>query len=347
MNKNFKKLKIAILFGGKSVEHEVSLKSAKKIAQAIDKNKNGKWLNTGHQVAISNSNGEVIITNDGLKTIDKEGKTSPLAVDVVFPVLHGSFGEDGTVQGILKLAGIPFVGCSVLGSAVGFDKDIAKRLLNDACILNARFIVCKAGDKITFEEAKKKLGMPMFIKPANSGSSVGVSKVKNKKEFNVAIRNAFLFDNKILIEEYIEGQELECAVLGNNKPIASVVGEVITSHSFYSYEAKYLDENGAKIDIPAKISKNMQSQIQKLAIKTFQVLSGEGLSRVDFFIKKNGKIYVNEINTLPGFTNISMYPRLWGESGISYAELIDRLIKLAIERYNIEQKLQMSYSLNK
>ncbi len=350
-----KKLKVALLFGGKSVEHEVSLKSARNIAEAMDKSKyeisfvgidkKGNWLPFDKNFILSKASKSVaLVPKTGVKTANQSTALSTIGVDVVFPVLHGSYGEDGTIQGLLKLAGIPFVGCSVLGSAVSFDKDVTKRLLRDAGIPNAKFITLYKGDTLTFEQAKKALGLPMFVKPANSGSSVGVNKVLNKKEFSAAVAEAFLFDHKILIEEFIDGRELECAILGNEKPIASVVGEVVTqNHRFYSYEAKYLDENGAQIEIPAKLPKAMQTKIQKIAIKTFQALSCEGLSRVDVFMKKNGEIYVNEVNTLPGFTNISMYPSLWKATGISYGALIDRLIELAIERYEKEQKLQTSY----
>jgi len=356
MKNNQKKLRVALVFGGKSVEHEVSLKSAKNIAEAMDKSKyeisfigidkKGNWLPFDKNLIPPKvSKNIALVPQSGIRTANQNAALSTIGVDVVFPVLHGTFGEDGTIQGLLKLAGIPFVGCSVLGSAVAFDKDIAKRLLRDAGIPNAKFITLHKGDTITFEYAKKTLGLPMFIKPANSGSSVGVSKVLSKKEFNKAISNAFLFDHKILIEEFIDGRELECAILGNKKPIASVVGEVITTkHRFYSYEAKYLDEHGAQIQIPAKLSKALQIKIQKIAIKTFETLSCEGLSRVDVFLKKNGDIYVNEVNTLPGFTNISMYPSLWKASGLSYPKLIDQLLKLAIERFKEEQKLKTSYT---
>jgi D-alanine-D-alanine ligase len=356
MKKANKKIKVALLFGGKSVEHEVSLKSARNIAEAMDKNKydisfigidkKGTWLPFDKNLAVSDSSKKIaLVPQNNLRTANQANALSTIAVDVAFPVLHGSYGEDGTMQGLLKLAGIPFVGCSVLGSAVSFDKDVTKRLLRDAGIPNAKFMTVYRGDTVSFEQAKKTLGLPLFVKPANSGSSVGVSKVLNKKEFHVAIESAFSFDHKILIEEFIDGREVECAVLGNENPIASVVGEVIpvNNHRFYSYEAKYLDEHGAIIDIPAKLPKSVQTKIQKLAIKTFKVLSCEGLSRVDFFVKKNGEIFVNEVNTLPGFTNISMYPSLWKASGISYSKLIDELIRLAIERFNKEQKLQTSY----
>ncbi len=200
----------------------------------------------------------------------------------------------------------------------------------------------RQGEKITFEQAKKQLGLPMFVKPANNGSSVGVSKVKNKPEFAKAITEAFMFDNKILIEEGIDGREIECSVLGNDKPVASIPGEVITTHEFYSYEAKYFDENGSRTEIPAKLPKTMVKKIQEVAIEAYKTLNCEGMARVDFFLDKKGNIYINEINTLPGFTNISMYPKLWEASGLPYSKLIDKLIELAVYRFNKEKKLKTS-----
>ncbi|MEK7635082.1 MAG: D-alanine--D-alanine ligase [Patescibacteria group bacterium] len=361
-----KKIKVGILFGGKSAEHEVSLQSAKNVFDAIDKNKyevaligidkTGKWLLSNKSQFLLNTNnpklirinktGEknvALVPQSGGKLTNFSDQSSTSSVDVVFPILHGPFGEDGTVQGLLKLAGIPFVGASVLGSAVGMDKDVMKRLLRDANIPIADFITFKQEDKIDFKVVSKKLKLPFFVKPANLGSSVGINKVTNKSAFLKAIREAFQYDTKIIIEEYIRGRELECSVLGNQNPIASGVGEVIPHRDFYSYEAKYIDENGATLEIPAKIKPQIVKNVQELAIKTFKTLSCEGLGRVDLFLKDNGKLIVNEINTIPGFTKISMYPRLWEASGISYKNLIDRLISLAIERFKQEQKLKTSH----
>jgi D-alanine-D-alanine ligase len=269
------------------------------------------------------------------------------AIDVVFPILHGPFGEDGTVQGLLKLADIPFVGSGVLGSAVGMDKDVMKRLLRDGGIPIGKFITLRSHEPLPpFEAVTEALGLPLFVKPANMGSSVGVAKVHDEPEYAAAAARAFLYDTKIILEEFIQGRELECSVLGNEDPIASAPGEVIAAHEFYSYEAKYLDENGAVLEIPAKIPADIQGQIQALAIRTFQVLNAEGLSRVDFFLKPGGgrdSILVNEINTMPGFTKISMYPKLWEAGGISYTQLIDKLITLAVERFEKEKKLKTSY----
>jgi D-alanine-D-alanine ligase len=325
--KTNKKIKVAILFGGKSAEHEISIRSAKNIIDAIDKNK--------YEVTL------LKINKDGKFPWSSFVKKN---LDVIFPILHGPFGEDGTIQGLLKLANIPFVGAGVLGSAVGMDKDVMKRLLRDAGIPVGKFLVFTT-DKVKpsgFNKVVQSLEIPFFVKPANLGSSVGVSKVKNKKEFVEAVEEAFKYDTKIIIEENIEGREIECAVLGNDNPTASVPGEIIPSHEFYSYEAKYLDENGASLEIPAKVSKEIIKKIQTLAIKTFKTLACEGMGRVDFFLKKDGTILVNEINTIPGFTSVSMYPKMWEASGISYAKLIDSLIQLALERFAKEQKLKTS-----
>lgn len=315
-----KKIKIGVLFGGKSAEHEVSIDSARNVIKALDRKKY-----------------RIIPIK-----INKNGKFDFKIIknfDVIFPVLHGPFGEDGSMQGLLKLAGVPYVGAGVLGSALGMDKDVMKRLFRDSGIPVGNFVVFKTGEKINFSKVKKELGLPFFIKPANMGSSVGISKVHNESEFKKAVKEAFKFDTKILIEEFINGREIECAVLGNNHPMASILGEIIANQEFYSYDAKYVDE-GYVIEIPAKIDKKIAKKIQELSIKVFQTLSCEGMGRVDFFLKKNGTIVVNEINTIPGFTNISMYPKLWEASGLSQTKLLDRLIELAIERFEIEKKLK-------
>ena len=358
-----KKLRVGILFGGKSAEHEVSLQSAKNIADAIDKtkyevlliaiDKAGHWLlpnqaefllNTSDPKAIAlntlgNESVALVPQSSGAVTSLSNSGTLP-KVDVVFPILHGPFGEDGTVQGLLKLAGVPFVGASVLGSAVGMDKDVMKRLLRDAGLPIVKFKVLRQGEVVDFAAISVELGTPLFIKPANLGSSVGVSKAKNKQEFEEAVAHAFEFDTKIIVEEFIAGRELECAVLGNQNPDASGVGEIIPHHEFYSYDAKYIDEDGASLIIPADIPTEATERLRSLATLVFKTLSCEGLARVDFFYTKEGTLFVNEINTMPGFTNVSMYPRLWGAAGISYTDLISRLIDLALERFAVEQKLK-------
>ncbi len=357
-----KKLKIGVLFGGKSAEHEVSLRSAENVFNALDKNKydvtlmgidkTGKWILGNSSIKLldktnpklyklnsANSDSITLVPEGGGLISNLSNTKSKDSIDVVFPVLHGPFGEDGTVQGLLKLANIPFVGAGVLGSAVGMDKDVMKRLLRDAGLPIGKFITVKYGEKVSFEKAKKDLGMPLFIKPANMGSSVGVSKVRNKNEFKKAVSEAFKFDTKIIIEEFIDGREIECAVLGNDKPIASIPGEIIANQEFYSYDAKYIDEGSIAL-IPAKISKKETQEVQDLALKTFKALACEGLGRVDSFLTKSGKVYVNEINTIPGFTSISMYPKLWEASGLPLPKLLDKLIELALERFEKEKKLK-------
>jgi D-alanine-D-alanine ligase len=269
-------------------------------------------------------------------------------LDVAFPILHGPFGEDGTVQGLLKLADIPYVGTGVLGSAVGMDKDVMKRLLRDAGIPIGKFLALRSHEPIPpYGEVTAVLGVPLFVKPANMGSSVGIRKVHNEGEYLPALEEAFRYDTKIVIEEFIKGRELECAVLGNEAPMASVPGEVISRHEFYSYDAKYLDEHGAALIIPADLDEALAARVRELAVKTFTTLCCEGLSRVDFFLREDATpgidaVVVNEINTMPGFTKISMYPKLWEAGGISYTCLISRLIELAIARFNKERGIATS-----
>lgn len=363
-----RKIKVAILFGGQSAEHEISLQSARNVAEAIDRkkydvvligiDKKGRWYLNEESNFLLHADSPKLIklqeTGDSLALVpgDQSGQLISLSgnqpvgpIDVVFPVLHGPFGEDGTVQGLLKLANVPFVGAGVLGSAVGMDKDVMKRLLRDAGIPIASFLVFGRPwrDEIDFDAVKDCLGLPVFVKPTNLGSSVGISKVESENQFHEAVRLAFEYDNKILVEEYIAGREIECSVLGNDNPIASVPGEIIPQREFYSYQAKYIDEDGAILDIPAKLSDKITKKVQDYAIRTFKTLCCEGMARVDLFVKDNDVI-VNEINTIPGFTNISMYPKLWEASGIGYSELIDRLIQLAIERFDKERQLNTDAS---
>lgn len=345
-----KKISVAILFGGKSAEHEVSVMSARNVAEAIDRTKydvrliaiseSGVWLPPGESADyLRLASRQVPAVQSTALVPGSEGRIGAEVIDVVFPVLHGTYGEDGTVQGLLELADVAYVGAGVLGSAVAMDKEVMKRLLREAGIPVGKFVALRRGETLTFSEAEKLLGSPMFIKPANLGSSVGISKVRSEQEYTVALDLAFAFDNKILVEQYIEGKEVECAVLGNENPQASVPGELIVHHEFYSYEAKYLDPNGMTARIPADISKDAIKRVQELSIATFKTLDCSGMGRVDSFVTKDDAVYVNEINTLPGFTNISMYPKLWEASGLHYRDLIDRLITLARERY--EQRKQL------
>ncbi len=355
------KTRVGILFGGRSAEHEVSVQSARNILEALDRDKyepvligidrTGRWLLSdarrllhAESVSANGTGREVALRRNGaLGDTGSPSRADELgAVDVVFPVLHGPYGEDGTVQGLLKLADVPFVGAGVLGSAVGMDKDVMKRLLRDAGV--------PVGDFVTFHRvedahagiktAVERLGLPLFVKPANLGSSVGISKVHTEQEYHAAVHTAFSFDRKILVEEAIRGREVECAVLGGPEPAASALGEIIPNDAFYSYEAKYVDESGAELRVPADLPEAVTARVQSLAVQTFSVLECEMLGRVDFFVTEDLDVLVNEINTLPGFTRISMYPRLWEASGVSYSELVDRLIGMAVSRHQEEQRIR-------
>lgn len=361
-----KKLRVALLFGGKSAEHEISLISAQNIFHAMDKkkydvlavaiDKHGRWSVDDGARLLRDASYPKVESKGGIKSVAVlPGETkAPIVraaagktfggVDVVFPVLHGPFGEDGTIQGLLKLAGVPFVGAGVLGSAVGMDKDVMKRLLRDAKLPIGKFLVFARQDQnaIRFTKITRALGLPIFVKPANLGSSVGISKVSRQSELAGAIKKAFRYDNKIIIEEGIRGREIECSVLGNEKPVASLPGEIIVQHDFYSYEAKYLDDKGARLEIPARLPKKIVRRIQRTAVQAYRTLCCEGMARVDFFLRPNGQVLVNEINTIPGFTRISMYPKMWRASGLSYSRLIDRLIALALQRARKEKKLSSS-----
>jgi D-alanine-D-alanine ligase len=355
-----KKLNVGILFGGKSAEHEISLLSARTVYKAMDRekydpvligiDKQGRWHLHDETRWLPDSGDPRLIrlSEDGSPAalLPSCGGvlTEQIRLDVVFPILHGPLGEDGTIQGLLKLAGLPFVGAGVLGSAAGMDKDVMKRLLRDAGVPIGDFICLRSHEKIPpFDEVSARLGLPFFAKSANMGSSVGVNKIRRQEEYLPGIADAFKYDSKIVIEEFIPGRELECAVLGNEEPQASVPGEIKFSCEFYSYQAKYIDENGAVAEIPAGIPEAAAERVRELAVKTFKVLECEGLGRVDFFLRDSGEVIVNEINTMPGFTRISMYPKLWEASGVSCTELIDRLIVLALERFKKEKALATSF----
>jgi D-alanine-D-alanine ligase len=286
-----------------------------------------------------------------LVPVEGAGSVAPgsSAFDVIVPILHGTYGEDGTIQGLLELANIPYVGSGVLGSAVGMDKDVARRLMRDAGIPVVPFKTIRKSEFIASPEkvindVVAELGLPHFVKPANAGSSVGVNKVKTKDAALAQYQNAFSYDTKVLAEKAINARELECSVLGNHFPKASCVGEVIPKHEFYSYEAKYIDENGADLKIPAEISPTVSARIQNLATQAFEILECRGMARVDFFMdKKTEELYLNEINTIPGFTKISMYPKMWEASGLKYSDLLDELIRLALEIHEEKSSLKRSY----
>jgi len=367
-----RKLRVAVLFGGRSAEHEISLLSARNVVDALDRDrfepvlvgidKAGRWLLQEEALLLGASRdprlqrlnqsapdaalvahpgekGEALLTIGG----------APQAIDVVFPVLHGPMGEDGCVQGLLELAGVPYVGSGVLGSSVGMDKDVMKRLLEQAELpivphVTIRRIAWERDPSEVLADCER-LALPLFVKPANMGSSVGVTKVKSWETLADAITLAFEFDNKIVVEQGIEGmREIECSVLGDEEPIVSVPGEIIVDHpdGFYSYTAKYVDERGATTHAPAELSEAETRAVQLLALRTFRVLEASGLARIDFFISKDKQVYVNEINTMPGFTAISMYPKLWEVSGIAPRELVTRLIDLALARSERRRRLKTS-----
>jgi len=397
--KVMEKLRIGILFGGRSGEHEVSLLSAASVLNAIDKEKydvvpigitkDGRWLTAEHAENLLQgklmleprhlragdpdttpsaavlARGEAVVVppeprhrQSGLVPFQSDAamlrraSDRAINVDVIFPVLHGTFGEDGTIQGLLELADIPYVGAGVLGSAAGMDKDIMKSLFVAAGIPIVKHVtMLRSAWHKDAKQAQKlvesKLTYPLFVKPANLGSSVGISKAHNRKELGPAMEEAAKFDRKIVIEQGVGGKkekarEIECSVLGNDEPVASVPGEIVPGKEFYDYTAKYVDE-GSQLIIPAKLTKTETKKVQELAVAAFQAVDCSGLARVDFLMDpKTRKIYLNEINTMPGFTAISMYPKLWAASGLAYPHLIDRLIQLGIERHDDKKKNQYS-----
>jgi len=354
-----KKLNICILYGGRSVEHQISVLSAINVFENINKDefnvtiigidKKGKWyaMNSVDSDFSQGSPLQLSLDASSPKFIDSNGKT--YLIDVAFPVLHGTDGEDGSIQGLLKAMNIPFAGSGVLGSSVAMDKLIAKQLLSKAGIPVSKYVTytTKEQNEINFEVVVNKIGLPFMVKPAHLGSSVGMSKVKNKDEFEAALSDAFRFDSTILIEEFITGRELECAILGNSESKASHPGEIIINgdYEFYTYEAKYEDENAVKIQIPAKVNEKMAERIKSLCIQSFKTLKCEDFARVDLFLTPNGAIYINEINTIPGFTNVSMFPILWKQHGITYVDLISKIIHLALEKDNLTSQINRSYTV--
>ena len=371
------KLHIGLLFGGLSTEHEVSINSARNIYQAIDKtkyevsliriDKQGYWhldASPAHLLGTAGPAGQTereMANNVFLSPSEEAGQLLKIhrntdsielvhlpsgspgnSLDVIFPILHGANGEDGTMQGLLKLVNLPYVGADVLGSAVGMDKDVMKRLLEAAGLPVPRFRVIRRTQRndVTFDELAGALGLPFFIKPANAGSSVGISKVSSPDEYIQGLDDAFRFDHKVLIEENIRGRELECAVIGNEHPRASIIGEIVTQHSFYSYEAKYLDEDATTLIIPADIPDSISDHMRELSLQAYQVLCCEGMARVDMFLDEKDTVLINEINTIPGFTEHSMFPLLWEHTGLSFPDLIDTLVTLALERHERDEKLK-------
>jgi D-alanine-D-alanine ligase len=351
-----KKTRVGVIFGGRSGEHEVSLRSAESIIRSLDSSKydvvplaithEGHWLAAASAVAM-------LPAGKAIEAVLKEGKPMTLApepvpngvVDVFFPIVHGTYGEDGTLQGLLELAGVAYVGAGVLGSAVGMDKEVMKRLLREAGLPVGDYWVTRAKDVDAFaRQIGPDLPYPVFVKPANLGSSVGISKAHDIGELPAALGLAAQFDRKIVVEKGIEAREIELSVLGNDDPRASIPGEIIPAREFYDYQAKYVDDD-SRLVIPAPLTEQQVREAQDLAIRSFQALECAGMARVDLFLEKStGKFFVNEINTLPGFTSISMYPKLWEASGLAYSDLLDRLIELALERHAEKKKLKTKYS---
>ena len=364
------KIRVGVIFGGRSAEHEVSIVSATSVIHALDKNKyevlpigitpEGRWLSSAKALELFRDRANIenlpehILVPDprkqGLIELkDSSAQEVPQQIDVAFPVLHGTYGEDGTIQGLFELADIPYVGSGVLGSAVGMDKVVQKQLLRQAKIPVAPevwFMINEYKDhaKKIIGLIETKLRYPCFIKPANLGSSVGISKAHNRRELIQAIELAAEYDLKILVEKGIEqAREIECSVLGNDEPIASIPGEIVPSNEFYDYDAKYVDGKSTAV-IPARLPKSVIKKIQFYSRESFRVLNCSGMGRVDFLVrKKSNAIYLNELNTIPGFTSISMYPKLWQASGISYPDLLDRLIQLALERHESRRHLKTRF----
>ncbi len=362
------KLRVGVIMGGRSGEHEVSIISGQSLIKALDKNKyeiipigitkSGKWItdNVINTLKAGSDNDNKELTEKILTPQPhthqlmalNEQKMTNLGLDVVFPVLHGTYGEDGSIQGLFELANLPYVGAGVLGSAVGMDKVIMKKIFAWFDLPQVSYADILKTDWLEDQDKKIKLieevlAYPVFIKPANLGSSVGINKAKNKNELIKAIDIAFDYDRKVIIEEGLEDiREIECAVLGNDQPKASLPGEVKPSDEFYSYQDKYIDGK-TQFEIPAKLDNKLVNEIQEMSVKAFQALDLSGMARVDFFLTKDNELILNEVNTIPGFTKISMYPKLWGVSGLKYEKLLDKLINFALEKHKQKNELKTSY----
>ena len=353
------KLRVGVIFGGRSGEHEVSIASAASIFKHLDRTlyepvpirieKDGRWALTSKvPTAISAADVLKQSATEALQVVEPTAAVSRSGIDVVFPVLHGTYGEDGTVQGLLELADVPYVGCGVLASAAGMDKAVMKKLLIHHGLPVGPFIAAlrheweRDGAPIT-RRVRDELKYPVFVKPANLGSSVGISKAKSDGEFEQAMTTALQFDRKVVIEAAVpNAREIECAVLGNDDPEASLPGEVIPSREFYDYEAKYLDDSSQTV-IPAPLDDRQTAEIRRLSIEAFKAVECAGMARVDFLLSRdNGQLFVNEVNTIPGFTTISMYPKMWEATGLPYPRLLERLIQLAMERHDEKRRLRTS-----
>ncbi|MBS1488498.1 MAG: D-alanine--D-alanine ligase [Bacteroidetes bacterium] len=348
---------VAILYGGRSVEHGVSINSARNIFQYINRKKfnpvaigiseKGEWYQT-KEVTADIEKGEPLSLILNAAAPSFKAKTKKIVPDIIFPVLHGTDGEDGSVQGLLQAMNLPMVGTGVAGSAMSMNKLVAKKMLKLAGIPVADFLAFSFEEQssIRFDIIKKKLGLPFMVKSANLGSSVGVSKVKSEKDFKKAIQEAFRYDDSVLIEKYIQGREIECAILGNDPPEASLPGEIVISkkYEFYSFDAKYVDGEAVQIKVPALLEKRVTEKIRTLSVQAYRTLMCADFARVDLFLSHEGRVFVNEINTIPGFTNSSMFPMMWQERGISFSDLITKLIDLADQRYKKSQRINRGYS---
>lgn len=353
MAQTLDRLRILVLFGGRSAEHDVSVLSATNVMRALDParydavpvfiTRDGQWLLssfTDGALAKPASGTEVCLVPGGrgrVMAVPADGTTHELPrVDIVFPVLHGLHGEDGAVQGLAEVARVALVGCSILGSATALDKDIAKRLLTEAGLPTARSVTIHKGNEPAFADLQSALGLPIFIKPARQGSSVGVSKVSSEKDYEAALEEGFRHDSKLLAEEFIRGREIECSVLEDPQGglFVSRPGEIVPaeSHGFYSYDAKYIDEDGAVLKVPAELAQGIEGKVRELAASAFRALGCDGMARVDFFVTDDMRCLVNEVNTIPGFTDISMYSKAMAASGVPYAEVIDRLVAHGLAR---------------
>ncbi|MBL7856366.1 MAG: D-alanine--D-alanine ligase [Cyclobacteriaceae bacterium] len=352
------KKKIVILYGGRSVEHGVSVNSARNIVEYINKDlfepvpigisKSGQWFLTPAVTKdIEQGKPLGLILDPQRSGFTLLSSDDRFKADIIFPVLHGTDGEDGSIQGLIKAMDIPMVGTGVLGSAVSINKIVAKHLLKAAGLPVTKFLTYTFADqkKIKFSEIESKLGLPFMIKSASLGSSVGVSKVKSKKDFKEALEESFRYDDGVIMEEFITGREIECAILGNTPAQASLPGEIVISkkYEFYTFDAKYVDPEAVEIHVPAKLDKVASNLIREVSVKAFEALHCEDFARVDLFLTKRNKVYINEINTIPGFTNSSMFPMMWKERGISFTDLITRLLDLAMERYNRGKRIERDF----
>lgn len=367
-----RKLRVGVIFGGRSGEHEVSLVSATSVINSLDKDKyevvpigitqEGRWLSSDQGLKLLKEKTGIeqapecfLVPEPNRQALVTAGNGEALSapIDVIFPLVHGTYGEDGTLQGLLELANIPYIGAGVLASAVGMDKIVQKQIFQQQKLPVAKYVwfhssVCREHPERVAAVVAKNLKYPVFVKPANTGSSVGISKAHDRKELREALKLAIDYDRKVIIEQGIRNiREIECSVLGNDEPIASVPGEIVPSNEFYDYNAKYVDGRSEAI-IPAKLPGKISEEIRRLSLRAYRALDIAGMSRVDFLVtRKTNKIYLNEVNTIPGFTSISMYPKLWEATGIGYKELLDRLIQLALERHRDKNTLRRVYRPDK